>query len=186
LTRKIREGVAHIGIDLAKLIFKLVDEPLVPLSSRRVTWSQGGRILVALLSVAAGAFVVSALLIEAMEAPDNTEEGGGLVKVLISDRVLCLLKGFGWALACALGRALERCLELSDEELWSTVSCSIFLQRIILNGRTDGEEERWEKKVGIISDAENETAAELETNWLRTEEAKKVRLRWGEWHRSII
>ena len=34
-----------------------------------------------------------------------------------------------------------------------------------------------EKKVGIISDAENETAAELEANWLRTEEAKKARLR---------
>ena len=142
MTRKIREGVAHIGIDLARLVFVLVDEPLVPSSSRRVTWSQDGRIFVALLSVAAGAFVLSVLLIEAMEAPDNTEESGGLAKVLMSDRVPCLLKGFGLALACALGRALERGLELSDDELGSTVSCSIFLQRITLNRRTDGEEER--------------------------------------------
>lgn len=49
----------------------------------------------------------------------------------------------------------------------------------------DGEEERWEKKVGIISDAEKEIAVELEDNWLKTEEAKNVRLRWGVWHRSI-
>lgn len=84
-----------MGIDLARLVFVVVDERLVPPSSRRVTWSQGGRILVALLCVAAGVFVLSALLIEDMEAPDNAEESGGLVKAVVLDRVPCLLKGFG-------------------------------------------------------------------------------------------
>ena len=113
-------------------------EPLVLSSSRRVTWSQDGRALDALLVTIV--FVASALLIEAMESPDKTEETGGLVK---SDWVLCLFKAFGWALACTLGRtAVGRGLAASGEELRSTVSCSIFLQRIILNERTDGEEER--------------------------------------------
>ena len=130
--------MAHIGIDFAGLVF--VAEPLVPSSSRRVIWSQDGRGLDALLA-AGVAFVASALLVEDMERPDKPEESGGLVKVPISDWVLCLLKAFGWAFACALGRAVEA-LGASGEELWSTVSCKIFLQRIILNGRTDGEEER--------------------------------------------